>query len=71
MSNVEAAVGLAQLKKYDLITIKEEKSFWYDSNLRRKLDFSSIFKGATFSHYTVRVPNRNQVIKDGEKYSAR
>jgi len=67
MSNVEAAVGLAQLKKYDRIIHKRrKKAFWYDSNLRREKNwiFPPIFKGATFSHYTVRVPNRNQVIKD-------
>lgn len=67
MSNVEAAVGLAQLKKYDRIIHKRrKKAFWYDSNLSRKKNwiFPPVSKGATFSHYTVRVPNRNQVIKD-------
>lgn len=67
MSNVEAAVGLAQLKKYDCIIHKRrKKAFWYDRNLKRKKNwiFPPISKGSTYSHYTVRVPNRNQVIKD-------
>ena len=67
MSDAEAAVGLVQLKKYDdIIRKRRKKASWYNSNLKREKNwiFPPIFEGATFSHYTVRVPNRNQVIKD-------
>ncbi len=67
MSKVEAAVGLSQLKKYDdIIEKRREKAIWYDSNLIKKKNWvlPPIFKGATYSHYTVRVPNRKQVIEE-------
>ena len=58
MLDVEAAVGLVQLKKYDE-NIKRRISnvLWYNSNLRdiNKLKLPAIKDGATYSHFVVRV----------------
>ena len=65
MLNVEAAVGLKQLKKYPkIIQFRREKAKFYNQNLPRKEGWflPPIVEGATYSHYTVRVPNRNEVI---------
>ena len=65
MLNVEAAVGLKQLKKYPkIIQFRREKAKFYNRNLPRKEGWflPPIIEGATYSHYTVRVPNRNEVI---------
>tara|TARA_B100001093_G_scaffold353876_2_gene338324 strand:+ start:2274 stop:3443 length:1170 start_codon:yes stop_codon:yes gene_type:complete len=72
MLNVEASVGLVQLRKYDEIIQKRvSKAKWYQENLKRRegWDFPPIVDGATYSHYTVRVPNREQLLKEyaGEK----
>tara|TARA_A100001015_G_C14983647_1_gene710577 strand:- start:205 stop:1350 length:1146 start_codon:yes stop_codon:yes gene_type:complete len=67
MLNVEAAVGLKQLKKYPkIIQFRRQKARYYNQNLPRKEGwfFPPIIEGATYSHYTVRVPNRNEVIFD-------
>ncbi len=67
MLNVEAAVGLKQLKKYPkIIQFRREKAKYYNQNLPRKEGWClpPIIQGATYSHYTVRVPNRNEVIYD-------
>ena len=66
MSNAEARIGLVQLTKYDdIIRNRRKKAHWYHENLRRLSGwkFPPIISGATYSHYTVRVPNREQVIK--------
>jgi dTDP-4-amino-4,6-dideoxygalactose transaminase len=67
MLNCEAAVGLEQLKKYsDMITKRRNKAKTYDERLEKRPDwvFPPIIDGATFSHYTVRVPNRVEIIKE-------
>lgn len=70
MLDVEAAVGLEQLKKYNkIIQKRRENALWYHNNLRRRDDwiFPPIRKGATYSHYVVRVPNREKVINEYAK----
>jgi dTDP-4-amino-4,6-dideoxygalactose transaminase len=65
MLDVEAAVGLEQLKKYPkIIQYRKERAKYYDQNLQRKEGwcFPPIIDGATYSHYTVRVPNRDDTI---------
>lgn len=67
MSNVEAAVGQVQLDKYeDIIERRRRKALWYDKYLKRRRGwkFPPLIKGATYSHYTVRVPDRGQVVKE-------
>lgn len=71
MSNVEAAVGLVQLKKYpQIIENRRDLARWYDNNLERKEGwiFPPIREGATYSHYVVQVPNRKEVI---DEYASR
>ena len=67
MSDVEASVGLVQLGKYsEIIRQRKEKSKWYDKHLERKegWEFPPIINGATYSHYTVRVPDRKKVVEE-------
>lgn len=71
MMDCEAAVGLEQLTKYrEIIKKRRKKAEFYDDNLEKRVDWSlpPIIEGATYSHYTVRVPNREDVIKE---YSTR
>ena len=71
MSDVEAAVGLVQLEKYeDIIESRRKKALWYDQNLERRKGwkFPPILQGATYSHYTVMVPDREKVV---EEFAAR
>jgi len=65
MLDVEAAVGLEQLKKYSkIIQYRIQKAKYYNQNLPRKEGWClpPIIDGATYSHYTVRVQNRDDVI---------
>lgn len=65
MLDVEAAVGLAQLERYDAIIDKRRtNAAWYDQNLpkRRNWIFPPLIAGATYSHYVVRVPERETVM---------
>jgi len=71
MSEVEAAVGLVQLEKYeDIIESRRKKALWYDQSLERRKDwkFPPILQGATYSHYTVMVSDREKVV---EEFAAR
>jgi dTDP-4-amino-4,6-dideoxygalactose transaminase len=64
MIDTEAAIGLEQLGKYDeIISTRRKMAEMHDRNLERRTDwiFPKIIDGATYSHYVVRVPNRNQV----------
>lgn len=66
MLDVEAAVGLEQLKKYSqIIAHRRKMAKWYDKNLSRKQGwvFPPIVEGATYSHYVVRVPDRQAVVQ--------
>ena len=67
MLDVEAAVGLEQLKKYPLIIENRRKmAKWYDINLdwRDGWKFPPIVEGATYSHYVIRVPSRTTVVAE-------
>jgi perosamine synthetase len=67
MLNCEAAVGLEQLKKYpNIITKRRNKAKTFDERLEKRPDwvFPPIMEGATYSHYTVRVPNRAEIINE-------
>jgi dTDP-4-amino-4,6-dideoxygalactose transaminase len=67
MLDVEAAVGLAQLDRYDaIIATRRKNAVWYDQNLERREGwvFPPIMGGATYSHYVVRVPERESVLKE-------
>tara|TARA_A100000171_G_C2137337_1_gene151380 strand:- start:2358 stop:3530 length:1173 start_codon:yes stop_codon:yes gene_type:complete len=70
MLDVEAAVGLEQLKKYPrLIQKRRENALCYDRSLPRQAgwEFPPLASGATYSHYVIRVPDRAAVVKDYAK----
>lgn len=67
MSNIEAAVGSVQLKKYpEIIRYRKEMALNYSKNLDSRSDWKlpPIIQGATYSHYPVRVPNKEEVMKE-------
>jgi len=67
MLDVEAAVGLAQLERYDaIIARRRANAEWYDQHLKRRKGwvFPPIVKGATYSHYVVHVPARKPVLHE-------
>ena len=66
MLEVEAAVGLKQLERYDeIINRRRANAVWYDKNLERRWGWvlPPIRNGATYSHYVVRVPERQPVLE--------
>lgn len=67
MLEVEAAVGLAQLDRYDaIIARRRTNAEFYNKNLERCVGwvFPPLIEGATYSHYVVRVPERNPVLDE-------
>ena len=68
ISNVEAAVGLVQLDKYpEIIRFRKEAALNYSKNLANKKNewkLPPIIDGATYSHYPVRVPNKQEVMAE-------
>lgn len=67
MTNFEAEVGRAQLKKYpSFIALRRGLVLNYDKQLQGITGWTlpPVVTGATYSHYTVRVPNRGTVILD-------
>lgn len=67
MLEVEAAVGLKQLERYDeIIARRRANAAWYDQYLERREGwmFPPIRSGATYSHYVVRVPDRKSVLDE-------
>jgi len=67
MLDVEAMVGIEQLKKYrQIIARRRETADWYHENLPRKKDwiFPPLEVGATYSHYVIRVPDRYKEIDE-------
>lgn len=67
MLEVEASVGLAQLVKYDeIIRKRRTKARYYIENLKKRTGwvFPPLVEGATYSHFTIRVPNREEVKKE-------
>lgn len=70
MLDVEAAVGLEQLKKYPrIIQWRREMAKYYNQNLPRRKGwvFPPIVEDATYSHYVVRVPDRSVVLREYAK----
>jgi perosamine synthetase len=67
MLDVEAAVGLEQLRKYpEIIARRRANAAYYDAHLRRRPDWvlPPLVDGATYSHYVVRVPQRAVAVAD-------
>lgn len=67
MTDTEAAVGLKKLPQYDSIirTRKENAEAWFDAlSGQRDWQRAPLVEGATYSHYVVRVPDRDAVIND-------
>jgi dTDP-4-amino-4,6-dideoxygalactose transaminase len=70
MVGVEAAVGIAQLRKYpEIVRRRVEHATQYDLTLPRRPDWvlPPIVEGATYSHYVVRVPERKPVVERFER----
>ena len=67
MLDVEASVGLLQLGRYDKI-IRDRRRIAEDYNnkleIRTGWVLPPIVEGATYSHYTIRVPNREEIKKE-------
>ena len=67
MVDLEARVGIEQLKKYpEILRRKEEMAGYYDRHLqpiKDKVVLPPLMVGATFSHYVVRVPDRIKTIE--------
>jgi perosamine synthetase len=67
MLNVEAAVGIEQLKKYpEIVARRRANAAFYDKYLERKSGwvFPPVIDGSTYSHYVVRVPDRKVCIEE-------
>lgn len=67
MLDVEAAVGLAQLKKYpEIIARRRSNAAYYDQNLERRDGWRlpPLVEGATYSHYVILVPDRAAVVQE-------
>jgi perosamine synthetase len=67
MLEVEAAVGLVQLNRYDtIIARRRANAACYNQYLERRegFVFPKLIEGATYSHYVVRVPVRKTVLDE-------
>lgn len=67
MTELEAAVGLQQLKKYPrMVELRRANALWYDRNLKRRDGwiFPSLVEGATYSHFVIRVPDKKEVVQE-------
>ena len=67
MLAIEAQVGLAQLKKYsEIVHKRKEHTQYYFENLQglAGLEVPPLVDGATYSHYVVRVPDREKTLKE-------
>jgi perosamine synthetase len=65
--DVEAAVGLVQLRRYDdIIRKRRTMAAIYNKNIECRDDWilPPLKEGATYSHYVVRVPERKSVQKE-------
>lgn len=69
--DVEARVGLVQLEKYDIIK-KRRRSIaeYYNEQLQdlEGIELPPIIDGATYSHYVIRVKNRNELMEKMRRY---
>lgn len=66
MTNVEAAIGLVQLKKYPKMLAKRTaKAIKHSKSLANNgWKLPPITEGATYSHFTVLIENRSEVISE-------
>jgi len=67
MLDVEAAVGLVQLKRYpEIIARRRANAAWYGEHLDRREGwvFPPLVEGATYSHYVIRVPDRAAGVEE-------
>jgi len=66
MIELEARVGLAQLRKYpETVRCRQENARYYDQHLRGmpNLELPPLVEGATYSHYVVRVSDRQSMLR--------
>jgi dTDP-4-amino-4,6-dideoxygalactose transaminase len=66
MLDVEAQVGLSQLRKYpEIVRRRQENARYYNDHLQGVPGFvlPPIVDGATYSHYVLRVADRTSVLK--------
>jgi perosamine synthetase len=71
LTNIEAQIGLAQLRKYpEIIRRRQEHARCYLENLPAFPGWvlPPWVEGATYSHFVVRVPDRAAVLKAAAKY---
>jgi dTDP-4-amino-4,6-dideoxygalactose transaminase len=69
--DVEARVGLVQLEKYDEIKKRRRSIAEYYNEQLQDLDgieLPPIIDGATYSHYVVRVKNRDELMEKMRRY---
>ena len=67
MSNVEAEVGLVQLKKYDDIIdfrLKAAKKYLKEFESKKEWKLPPEIRGSTFSHFPVKVNSRSSLVKE-------
>jgi dTDP-4-amino-4,6-dideoxygalactose transaminase len=65
MLNIEAAVGMVQLHKYaDIVERQRQHARYYNDHVRavRGWILPPLRDGATYSHYVVRVENRERIL---------
>jgi perosamine synthetase len=65
MIGLEAKVGLVQLRKYaEIVRRRQENAHYCDQHLQgvSGLELPPLVKGATYSHYVVRVPDRKAIM---------
>jgi perosamine synthetase len=70
MLDVEAAVGLAQLARYDeIVERRTENARFYAARLAGVpgLELPPLVEGATYSHFVVRVPDRGALLREVAK----
>ncbi|HIH44340.1 MAG TPA: hypothetical protein HA257_04445 [Candidatus Methanoperedenaceae archaeon] len=70
MGNLEARIGLVQLKKYGEISTKRRAiAEYYSMNLQdmSELTLPPLIEGATYSHYVVRVKDRKGIMEKMRK----
>lgn len=70
MMEVEASVGLEQLKKYPkIVESRCSAAYYFDKSLPRNRGwvFPPLMNGATYSHYVVRVQDRREVLLEYAK----
>jgi len=66
MLDVEAQVGIVQLRKYpEIVKRRHEHALFYDQQLQgiASWELPPIVDGATYSHYVIRLPGREQILQ--------